>query len=107
MPRQATGSIRERASASGLTWNVRVPAYGERHSLTYRECDGWTREKVEVQLAYIVEQARRGEWRPPVAEAAPAAPVDPTFREFASDWFEALSGELAPNTVDTYRYQLE
>jgi integrase len=40
----------------------------------------------------------------------PAAPVtadpDPTFHEFASEWFRAHRGEWAPNTALDYEWQL-
>jgi integrase len=49
---------------------------------------------------------RRGIWRPPQPEPAPAPPQDPTFHEFASQWFNAKQAEIRPNTARSYRNDL-
>ncbi len=41
-----------------------------------------------------------------MAEVAPAPAADPTFHEFASEWFEAKRQEIRPNTARSYRNDL-
>jgi integrase len=45
-------------------------------------------------------------WHPPEPEPAPEVNPDPTFHEFASQWFEASQGEWRPKTVRDYEWQL-
>jgi integrase len=47
-------------------------------------------------------RARR--WKPPAPE--PLAPVNPTFHEFASDWFDAKRPELRSTSAADYAWQL-
>jgi len=49
---------------------------------------------------------RRGIWRPAEPEPAPEIDRDPTFHEFASQWFETTKGEWRPKTVRDYEWQL-
>ena len=39
------------------------------------------------ELAVVLRDVDLGTWRPPRPDPAPAKDVDPTFHEFASDWF--------------------
>jgi integrase len=49
---------------------------------------------------------RRGIWRPDV-QAEPEAPkVEPTFHEFASDWFDRHRDEWRDGTADDYQWAL-
>ncbi len=49
----------------------------------------------------MLADVRRGLWRPPLPSTA--AQDEPSFHEFASDWFEAMQHEgLARNTLLDY-----
>jgi integrase len=103
----AIGQVVERPGKRGITYAVRVRAYGVRHylSLGY-SWDGYTRASAETEMQNILADIRRGIWKPPVTE--PSAPVlrDPTFHVFASEWFDARRHEVAPRTVEDYRWAL-
>src|SRR5439155_15623577 len=47
-----------------------------------------------------------GTWTPPEPEPAPVLVQDPTFHEFASDWFDAHEGEWRAATRLDYEWQL-
>ena len=68
--------------------------------------DGWTTQMAERELAVVLRDVDLGTWRPPRADPAPAEAVDPTFHEFASDWFAAKELEIEPNTANHYRNDL-
>ncbi|HMJ02272.1 MAG TPA: site-specific integrase [Conexibacter sp.] len=109
MPRKPTGQVIERDRKRGRTFAVRFRAYGERHLVTLGTVDeGWTRPRAEQELENILADVRRGIWQPPhpdVVDAAPA-PRDPTFHEFASEWFEGVELGLKPRTRVDYRWRL-
>jgi integrase len=44
--------------------------------------------------------------QPPQPEPAPTPQQDPTFHEFASQWFEARRHEVSPRSVEDYRWAL-
>jgi integrase len=106
MARPATGSVVERKGAQGTTFAARFRAYGERQYVTLgHSADGYTLRRAETELENILADVRRGIWKPdPPAPAAP--PVDPTFHEFASAWFEDRRHEVAPRTVEDYQWAL-
>jgi hypothetical protein len=52
----------------------------------------------------VLADVRRGIRRPP--EPEPAIDQDPTFHEFASQWFEVTRAELRPKTRRDYEWQL-
>jgi hypothetical protein len=126
MPRPATGQV-IRPTASHPSFALRFRAYGKREYLTLgRPEDGWTRPKAERELAAVLREVEHRTWprlgprpapapeqRPahapaprPVPAPATAPAVDPTFHEFASDWFAAKRAEIQPNTVSSYRNDL-
>ena len=109
MARQATGQVIEREGKQGITYAARVRAYGQRHyiSLGY-SWHGATRRHAETELQNILADIRRGTWQPPQPQPAPtpAQPEDPTFHEFASQWFEAHRHEVAARSVDDYKWAL-
>jgi hypothetical protein len=60
-------------------------------------------------LRHLLADIERGLWQPPkpsAAARAPAAQEDPTFREFASEWFAAHQGEWRPKTRVDYEWEL-
>jgi integrase len=107
MARQTTGQVVERNGKRGVTYAARVRAYGQRHylSLGYSR-DGYTRRRAETELQNILADIRRGTWQPPQPEPAPAPAQDPTFHEFASQWFEARRHEVSARSVESYRWAL-
>ena len=107
MARPATGSIRERRGKNGTTFAIRFRAYGRPHHVTLGSTEGgWTRARVEAELANVLADVRRGVWKPAAAVEAVIPPEDPSFHEFASEWLEAVSPALADRTVERYRWQL-
>jgi integrase len=109
MARPATGEVKERVSKSGeVTFALRFRAYGKREYVTLgTKAQGWTRTKAEVELENILADVRRGLWAPPTPEPVESPGVEPTFREFASEWFEANRHEWSERTVKDYRWALE
>jgi len=107
MPRAATGQVVIDTRGETPTYALRFRAYGRREFLTLGSAtDGWTRAKAETELANILADVRRGIWRPAEVPAAPAAPKDPTFHEFASRWYAANEHEWRPKTQLDYEWQL-
>ncbi len=107
MAREATGQVVTRNGKRGITYAARVRAYGERHylSLGY-SWDGYTHRRAETELQNILADIRRGTWQPPQPEPAPTPAKDPTFHEFASQWFEARRHEVSSRSVEAYRWAL-
>jgi integrase len=108
MARQATGQVIERKGKQGITYAARVRAYGQRHylSLGY-SWRGTTRRDAETELQNILADIRRGTWQPPQPQAPAATQTDdPSFHEFASQWFETRRHEVAPRSVEDYRWGL-
>lgn len=54
----------------------------------------------------ILADIRRGIWKPPQPEPAVQPAEDPTFHEFATQWFEARRHEVAPRSVEDYQWGL-
>jgi len=106
--RPPTGQLIERAGKHGRTFAARVRAYGERHYVSFGHSrDGWTRAKAEAELANILADVRRGLWVPDTPDPRPQAPTrEPSFHEFASEWFDSVKRELKPNTVAAYEYEI-
>ncbi len=48
----------------------------------------------------------RGVWRPPESQPTAETNLDPTFHEFASEWFEGAKGEWREKTRLDYQWQL-
>jgi integrase len=105
--REATGQVVTRNGKRGVTYAARVRAYGERHyiSLGY-SWEGYTHRRAETELQNILADIRRGTWQPPRPEPAPAPAQDPTFHEFASQWFEARRHEVSQRSVEDYKWAL-
>lgn len=106
MARPVTGKVVELERKRGRVYALRFSAYGERQYLTLGTAeDGWTRLRAEDELANVLADVRRGIWRAPTrASATPAE--DPSFHEFASEWFTAKQREIRPNTARSYRNDL-
>ena len=68
--------------------------------------DGWTTQMAERELAVVLRDVDLGTWRPQRPDPAPETEVDPTFHEFASDWYATKELEVEPNTANHYRNDL-
>jgi integrase len=108
IPRRSPGQVVERQRKTGTFYGLRVRAGGARHYIGLgAEADGWTRERAELELAYVLERLERGEWTPPERSPAVApAPADPTFHAFASEWFDSRRHELRAKTIEDYTWRL-
>ncbi len=107
MARPATGQVVYDERRVSPVFGLRFRAYGKRQYVTLGSVtDGWTRARAEVELQNVLADVRRGIWRPPEPLPEAAAHVDPTFHEFASQWFEANKGAWRPMTRVDYAWQL-
>jgi integrase len=99
--------VLERDGARGTTYALRFRAYGARQYVTLGS-EGWDRRRAEAELANVLADVRRGIWRPPTPEPVREAPQEePTFHEFASEWFTAREAEgLAAKTLVDLRWSL-
>jgi integrase len=105
MPRKASGSVVE--PKDGRAWALRFRAYGKRRYVALGSADqGWTREKAERKLGHVLADVDRGIWKPeaPPPDQVPAD--EPTFHEFASEWFEGIAPELRERTRIDYQWRL-
>jgi integrase len=108
MARKSTGQIIERPSKAGSTYSLRFRAYGRREFLTLGSTtEGWTRVRAEEELANLLADVRRGIWQPvrrePIVEPERR---DPTFHEFATDWYRGIELGLKPRTRTDYLWRL-
>ncbi|MFI4985298.1 MAG: tyrosine-type recombinase/integrase [Solirubrobacterales bacterium] len=105
MPRPATGSIIERWAADGRTYRtLRFYALGRRRTLPLGPV---SRAEAERQLAFVMADVARGQWRPPL-QVEPTAEVEiPTFHVFAEQWWLLHERRWRPKTVEDYRWKLE
>jgi integrase len=107
MARPATGEVL-RPDGRRRSFSLRFRAFGKRQVIKLgRPEDGWTIEMAERELAVVLRDVDLGTWRPKQPDPAPERQIDPTFLEFSSDWFEAKKLEIEPNTVSSYRNDLE
>jgi integrase len=107
MARESTGQVLERKGKRGITYAARVRASGERHYLTLGHAwQGYTRHQAETELQNILADIRRGTWKPPQPQPTATPAQDPTFHEFASQWFESHRHEVAPRSVEDYQWGL-
>jgi hypothetical protein len=84
------------------SFSLRFRAFGKRQVIKLgRPEDGWTTQMADRELAVILRDVDLGTWRPPRPEAAPVKEVDPSFHEFASDWYATKELEVEPNTATT------
>jgi integrase len=103
MGRAASGQVVVRARKAGRVYALRFRAYGRREYLTLgTDADGWSQQRAEVELQNVLADVRRGVWRPARPADAAAHTQDPTFHEFASEWFADKRAEIRPNTARSY-----
>jgi integrase len=102
------GRIVEREGRNGTRFAIRFMASGERRFQTLgTSSEGWTRARAQTELQNALADVRRGIWQPP-APTPSAVPTnsDPTFHEFASEWFEAHKEEWREGTRLDYQQHL-
>lgn len=105
MPRKASGSVLE--PKDGRAWAIRFRAYGKRRYVALGTSDeGWTREKAERKLGHVLADVDRGIWKPEVPQPDQGPATEPTFHEFASEWFEGVAYELRERTRIDYQWRL-
>lgn len=105
MARRASGQIVERKRRQGIVYALRFQVEGERFYVTLGSPEeGWTGRRAEDELAATMAAVRAGTWKRPAP--APAVETDPTFHEFASDWFAANERGWAEATRLNYKWQL-
>jgi integrase len=105
MARRSTGQVIERKRSRGAVYALRFFAAGERQYVTLGTAqEGWSRRRAEDELAATMASVRAGSWAPP----PPTLPIErePTFHEFASDWYTANEPGWAEETRTNYRWQL-
>lgn len=98
---------RRHRTKQGRAWAIRFRAYGKRRYVALGTSDeGWTREKAEKKLGHVLADVERGIWKPeaPPPDQEPA--IEPTFHEFASEWFEGVAPELRERTRIDYQWRL-
>ena len=102
MARPATGQV-VRPTPGQPCFALRFRAYGKREYLTLgKPEDGWTLAMAQRELAVVLRDVDLGTWRPPRPDPAPTKNTNPTFHEFASDWFAAKQLEIEKNTASSY-----
>ncbi|MGI8557555.1 MAG: tyrosine-type recombinase/integrase [Solirubrobacteraceae bacterium] len=108
MARTPKGKVEKYKGKSGTTYRTRIQVNGKRRSVVLGHGrDGMTEALAEQHAQNLVADARRGLWHPIKPEPVPDVDPDPSFWQFASDWFEATRSGLAENTVKDYRWQLD
>jgi integrase len=107
MARAATGPVVVRKRQAGRVFALRFSAGGERQYVTLgTEREGWNPARASEELANVLADVRRGSWKRPHPEPAPKPVEDPTFHEFASEWWASKRREVGENTRVDYEWQL-
>jgi integrase len=107
MGRPASGQVVLDKRRKSPTFALRFRVDGQRHYQTLGSvAEGWTRKRADEELDAVLAQVKLGIWTPPQPDTVPEPGGDPTFRQFASDWFEAGEGGWRPKTREDYEWQL-
>ena len=109
MARPPTGQVVENPGKRDTAFALRFRAYGKRRYLTLGYAsEGWTSRRAEQELENVMADVRRGIWKP--TEPAPVVEEqteEPTFHQFASEWFAARESEaLAAKTLIDLKWSL-
>jgi hypothetical protein len=105
MPRPATGSIVERRGGDGRIYrSLRFRALGRRRTTPLEPV---SRAEAERELAFVMADVARGQWRPPDPIEPHAEPEIPTFHVFAEQWWLLRERTWRPKTIRDYRWKLE
>jgi hypothetical protein len=107
--RRSTGGVVVDDRGKTPIYRLRFRAYGQKRCVTLGSAaGGWTQQRSEDALRHTLSDVERGIWRPPDREPAPAPklPDDPTFHEFASQWFRSNEEAWRQNTREDCGWQL-
>jgi integrase len=104
MPRRSTGSVIP-PKGKARSWALRFRAYGKRQYVSLGR-EGWNRTRAEAELRHVLADVERGIWQPDRPEEPEAPKAEPTFHEFASEWFERHRPEWRERTVEDYEWAL-
>lgn len=102
--RRPTGGIRERVGSDGVTVHrlLRYRVNGVRYS---KSLGAVGRDEAERELRGVLSDIERKQWTPPVRHDFPTE--EPTFHEYADQWFEKHRLTLRPSAVADYTWRLE
>jgi integrase len=103
------GRVIERDGQRGTTFAIRFVAGGKRRFQTLGTIEqGWTRARAQTELQNVLADIRRGIWTPPAPRQEPVRNTDqdPTFHEFASEWFDKRKDQWREATRLDYEWQL-
>lgn len=108
MARPRTGSIRRNRTTLGTSYGLRFSYRGQEIYHHFGgSWEGWTEERVADERAYVMAQVDRGEYVPPVREAAPReTSAMPTFQVFASIFLARKKGRVAAKTYQDLEWRL-
>jgi integrase len=104
--RPAKGTVIRKKTELGTSYAVRVPFRGGKEFVRLGgSWEGWTEERVQDELDYILGQIRRGEWIPPQRdEAVPTDLEHWRFRDVAAVYLARQATRLDRGTNGkTYR----
>ena len=105
MPRPATGSIVERRGVDVRIYrSLRFHALGRRRTIPLGPVP---RAEAERELAFVMADVARGQWRPLDPIQSPAKLEIPTFYTFAEQWWLLHERTWRPKTIKDYRWKLE
>jgi hypothetical protein len=107
--RRSRGQVVEYDSRQGRSFALRFRHDGRRRYVTLgSESEGWTRAKADAELAFAVAQVERGSdpFPPKRVEQNTEAVEDPTFHEFASEWWDQRKPDLKATTRSAYEWEL-
>lgn len=109
MARKASGSVIAPDGERQPSWALRFTANGRRRFVTLgKPEEGWTQERAECELRYVLADVERGRWRATEPTPEPDEPTpESTFHEFATEWLRDKEPELRPRTLTDYRWALE
>jgi len=103
------GRVVERDGQRGTTFAIRFMAGNKRRFQTLGTTEqGWTRARAQTELQNALADVRRGIWQPPTpqTEPTPASSSNPSFHEFASEWFDGRKDSWRQATRLDYEWQL-
>ena len=109
MARPATGTVVTRKLANGDTrYSLRFRAHGQRVFETLgTDAEEWDKTRAEEALKDRLAEVRLGTYVTPHRGGRPThSPAEPTFHEFASQWFAMMHPELRPSTVEAIKWRL-
>ena len=97
----------KRTRTDSTVYALRFNVQGRRQYVTLGSSkDGWTQARAQDALQDELAKVQLGTWKAPEPEPAPTVESDPTFHDFASDWFNSYRAELRPTTQLDYEWQL-